>query len=259
MASMRCEKVHGIGALVDGELAEDERRDLIGHVRGCPACRSEMETLERMSRDVRSTRLQAPASLRGRIERALAAEEHQHVAGSVGTGSRPRLAGLASIGGPRLRQAAMLAAACLLTVLLTFAAIRPTHSDRLASDAFSAHLRGLLQDNPVQIASSDRHVVKPWFAGRIVFAPVIKDLNAEGFPLAGGRVDVIDQERAAALVYHRRQHAITLFIRPGIADEEPRISRIRGYAVITWSKDGMSYLMVSDLNEAELLRLQALL
>lgn len=259
MDSMRCDEAHGLGALADGELTGPEREDLLNHLRGCATCRGEVEALGRMSRNVKRARLRAPASLRSRIGEALETEERGSEISLIGRQRRIRVAEFRSNWRSGLGQAASLAAACLLTAVLTWSVARTPDADRPASDAFSAHLRGLLQDNQVQIASADRHIVKPWFAGRLAFAPAVKDLTSEGFPLVGGRVDVIDQGRAAALVYRRRLHAITVFVRPGTGSEEPKLTRMKGYSVIAWTKDGLSYVIVSDLNEAELLQLQALL
>src|SRR5262249_60708206 len=85
---------------------------------------------------------------------------------------------------------------------------------RLERDVVAAYVRSLLQDSTVQVASSESHTVKPWFNGRIEFAPTVKDLTAQGFPLVGGRLDFVDNRRIAALVYKRRQHVINISICP---------------------------------------------
>jgi anti-sigma factor RsiW len=96
--------------------------------------------------------------------------------------------------------------------------------------------------------------VKPWFNGQLDFSPTVNDLANEGFPLAGGRLDYVDNHSAAALVYKRHQHVINLFIWPSTAGtEEPlRILTRQGYHAIHWTQGGFTYWAISDLNEQEL-------
>jgi anti-sigma factor RsiW len=104
------------------------------------------------------------------------------------------------------------------------------------------------------VASSDQHTVKPWFAGKVDFSPKVKDLSADGFPLAGGRVDRLGGRTAAALAYGRAKHVIDLFVwvdrtaSPGLS-----AARVRGINVVRWSEGDLAYAAVSDLNETELL------
>jgi anti-sigma factor RsiW len=104
------------------------------------------------------------------------------------------------------------------------------------------------------VVSSDRHTVKPWFNGRIPQAPRVIDLSADGFPLVGGRIDVIGRTPVPTLVYSRRQHVISLTAIPGGAPAtDPRAAQgTVGFNLIRWSDDGVSYWAVSDLNPAEL-------
>src|SRR5262249_39585504 len=131
----------------------------------------------------------------------------------------------------------------------------------LERDVFAAHVRSLLQDSPTQVASSDSHTVKPWFAGRLEYAPAVKDLAAEGFPLAGARLDYVGERRVAALAYRRRLHVISVFVWPSndAADSAPHAVAYRGYNLLTWSRGGTAYWAISDLNMNELRQLQALL
>jgi anti-sigma factor RsiW len=160
------------------------------------------------------------------------------------------------------RQAAALLLAVALSALVTWK-LTETSTDTalLERDVVGAHVRSLLQDNLTQIASSDRHTVQPWFAGRVDFAPVVKDLNANGFPLVGGRVDLVGHRRVAVAVYKRRQPVINVFMWPaGDADTmTPRLIVPKGYNGLTWSTGGITYWAVSDLNAGELGELQKLL
>ena len=120
-------------------------------------------------------------------------------------------------------------------------------------------MRSLLQESPIQVASSEAHTDKPWFAGRLEFAPSVKDLTAEGFPLAGARLDYIGDRRVAALVYHRRLHVVNVFEWPATdgADSAPRDFVHKGYNVVSWGKGGIAYWAISDLNIGELRLLQS--
>jgi anti-sigma factor RsiW len=117
----------------------------------------------------------------------------------------------------------------------------------------AAHLRGLMA-SPTDVASSESHTVKPWFNGRIPRAPRVVDLASAGFPLAGGRVDVIGREPVPTLVYHRRQHVISLTALPADDDapNEMRGDQVNGFNRLGWTDNGVTYWAVSDLNPTEL-------
>jgi anti-sigma factor RsiW len=161
-----------------------------------------------------------------------------------------------------VKTASALAAACLVSVLSTWWVM--DHANRTTlfeREVLNAHLRSLLQDSPVQVASSDQHTVRPWFAGRADFAPAVKNLAAEGFSLVGGRLDYVADRRVSALVYKRRLHVINVFLWPSgaTADSAARISIRNGYNLVSWSQNGVTYWAVSDLNAEELRALQGLL
>lgn len=116
------------------------------------------------------------------------------------------------------------------------------------------HIRSLVADHLTDVVSADQRTVKPWFAGKLDFTPQVRDTSAAGFPLAGGRLDVVAGHIVAAVVYRRQQHVINVFEMPGpTAASPPTLQRtVRGFNVIRWSKEGMSCWAVSDLNTAEL-------
>jgi anti-sigma factor RsiW len=133
--------------------------------------------------------------------------------------------------------------------------------DRIAREVQGAHVRSLLVEGHLHdVASTDQHTVKPWFDGRIDFAPPVTDEVAAGFPLLGGRLDYVAGHPAAALVYGRRLHHINVFVWPeregsgGAAHDERN-----GYVLEHWTANGMSFWAVSDLNPAELLSFAQLL
>jgi anti-sigma factor RsiW len=263
---MQCEEARDrIGALIDGELADEPRRDIDAHVAACGGCVQELADLKRLKRQVAAVRAPARPGLADGIRAAVAREAGRSVAaepgvpavriGALRDGMRSRLR-------PLMRLTAIILVSCLVSGAATWFVLRGADQRAtLERDVLSAHVRSLLQDNPVQIASSDTHTVKPWFSGRIEFAPVVTELAAQGYPLAGGRLDYIAGRRVAALVYRRRLHLVTVFMWPSAGGEETRPSGLNanGYNLLTWSKAGMTYWAVSDLNERELQDLQGLL
>jgi anti-sigma factor RsiW len=258
MTAMRCDEARPrLGALFDGELADGSGPDVLAHVEGCAECATEISDLSRLRSKLARVRVPAPASLRTRIEASLRQEEQSTRASPAG-----RMQDWLRRFRPSLLSAGMTVAACLVTALLTWSVVgRSFSEDRLVQEALTAHLRAIVQDHVVQVASSDGHTVKPWFAGRLEFSPVVKDLAPEGFPLVGGRIDFLGQERVAALVYRRRLHTVTLLMRPAASAEPIAVAstQINGYTVITWANGGTAYWMVSDLSRAELLQMQAML
>jgi len=116
------------------------------------------------------------------------------------------------------------------------------------------HLRALMAPQPTDVRSSERHTVKPWFNGRIPESPQVVDLASDGYPLIGGRIDVIDTKPVATLVYGRRLHLISVAAVPSTEAPEQPTARppIKGTNLVRWNKDGVSYWAASDLNPAEL-------
>jgi len=252
---MSCRKIESLlGAYVDQELEAQDRRLVAAHLEDCGACSATAAEIGFLGRRLAAIgHDRPPEGLQSRISAALA-----------GADAKPSRIP-ASAGHPRvraLRQAAVIAVACGLTALLTFALLpRPETGAPFAREIVSAHIRSLLQESPTQIASADMHTVKPWFNGRIDFVPAVKDLASEGFPLIGARLDYVDERRAAALVYQRRRHIVNVFVWPARpeAGTAPGLTVHNGYTLLLWSKDGIMYAAVSDLNAEELRQLQSLL
>jgi len=126
----------------------------------------------------------------------------------------------------------------------------------IASDVLSAHIRSLAGTHLLDVPSSDQHTVKPWFNGKLDFAPPVKDV--EGFPLLGGRLEYFDGRAAVALIYGRRNHVINVFVWPSAGATEVSQTR-NGFHLESWSGDGMTFWAVSDLNDVELKQFVALL
>jgi anti-sigma factor RsiW len=150
-----------------------------------------------------------------------------------------------------------LAASVLVAVSLssasTFLLLRAPAGDPVLAQVIDSHMRSLVATVPIDVASSERHVVKPWFNGRIPQAPRVIDLKADEFPLVGARIDVIARTPVPTLVYKRRLHTISLVALPLSAT--PRIASAstgNGFNVVQWIDGDTSYVATSDLNAAEL-------
>ena len=256
---MRCEEVQDLAsAWLDNELSDARARSVAEHEARCEACHAYVTDIRRLAEQMaRLGPEPAPPGLEERI-RALISEGQGADEQSISVipfSARRGWRGFA-------QQAASMAAVCLLSVFGTWAVIhQPGDVPTTQHDVVAAHVRSLLQDNTIQVVSSDTHTVRPWFNGRVEFAPPVKDLTAEGFPLAGGRLDYVDGHRVATLVYHRRKHTISVFVWPehsGSSSSRPP-ARTEGLNVLSWTKDGMVWWAVSDLDPVELRELRALL
>jgi len=249
---MQCREAHEtLSALLDREVGGDEQQAAKAHIASCSLCAEVARDYRRIGEELRSVaRLPAPPDLADKVRARLAAETQP--------GRRAPWFDW--------RRLSQQAAALLLVSALSGAfgwqlAQSSLEKRRLERDIVAAHVRSLLQDNTVQIASSESHTVKPWFNGRIEFAPSVKDLSAEGFPLLGGRLDFIDNRRIAALVYQRRLHLINVFVWPSDTQNRtaPTPTLLQGYNALTWTAGGLTFWAVSDLNAKELAQFQGLL
>jgi anti-sigma factor RsiW len=135
-----------------------------------------------------------------------------------------------------------------------FTVIRSDQDQRILGDVISAHLRSLQADHLTDVPSSDQHTVKPWFNGRLDFAPPVADLTALGFTLVGGRLDYIDGRAVAAIVYRRRVHVINLFVAQAAGPERAAVRNetVQGFNVRRWTDQGLSFIAISDINAEEL-------
>jgi anti-sigma factor RsiW len=243
-------------AHADGELDAANAIALEAHIRGCSACAEEMARIEALGAMLGKADLayQAPADLRLRLEALLAPAEAQAARARTAPAPQRRRGGwpaalrLGSSWGTGLVTGLALSAALVFALPQI---TRPHIEDELIAN----HIRSLsLGSHLTDIATSDRHVVKPWFNGKVDFAPHVPELAAQGFPLVGGRLDVLGGHEVAAIVYKRRLHTINLFVRPAPAWALPAgtVARQGGYSLLRWTDGGLEYWAISDIDIAEL-------
>ena len=208
-----------------------------------------VNTIENRERLPGLTYFQAPPELRDRIRATLRARRPER-ASWWRHWSWTALAPLATA-----------AFAVLSSVNVALIAALPSSEERVADEIVASHLRALMTARPIDVASSDQHTVKPWYAGKLDFSPPVKDFAAEGFALVGGRIDYVNGRTVAALVYRRGAHFIDVFEWPasGETGEEPATLARRGYNIVHGSNDGMAHWLASDLETPLLLQLEALL
>jgi mycothiol system anti-sigma-R factor len=236
-------KVH---AYVDGEMGGDERTAVERHLATCADCASARAAILRLRERIRAEVPQhaAPESLRARVLDALPAAAAKHTRSALRT-SRARWLALGALAG---------CAATLVAWLLGNVVLEWQEGRNLAREAVSAHVRATLSDRLVQVASSDRHTVKPWMSSRLDYSPPVRDLAGDGFPLVGGRLDYIDGRPVATLVYRYREHVIDVFVRPLPARPPPADeAAVRGFNLAHATGAAMDWLAVSDVS-ADVLR-----
>jgi anti-sigma factor RsiW len=167
---------------------------------------------------------------------------------------------------PRMRRAVGLAAAFAAVAIVTWNVAlfqaAPSRDDVFAHEVLAAHVRSLMSPGRLMdVESSDQHTVKPWFAGKLDFTPPVRDLAADGFPLAGGRLDYVDGRSVAELTYRRRLHAVSLFVWPEPKDGDTSVKQrsLNGYSLATWRHGGVRYWAVTDAAPIELTHFAELL
>jgi len=233
-----------LDAYHDGELDLSGSLALEEHLAACPACSQRYAARRLQSSRIRieAPRYAAPAALRRRIEEML--PEENPIKRKI-----------------RWRWAIPAAAAAAVLVSLAVLLPRPADDEALAGEVVAAHTRAMMNGRLLEVASSDQHAVKPWFSTRVDFAPPVKDYAAEGFGLAGGRVDHLDKRRVAALAYKVRGHMIDVFIWPlaSVGERAPAAMTQRGFNIVRFDRGRMAYWLVSDLNADELGRFARLL
>jgi anti-sigma factor RsiW len=230
-----------IAAHLDGELDVIRDAEVVAHLDRCAACADAAlaHTASRGLIQEKLPRYAAPADLHAEIRAALRAE--------LKTTAKLHIL---PFFGKTLGFAALLGFAVFVGFYWGNARSGAT---QLFDEAVSDHIRSLQADHLTDVTSTDQHTVKPWFAGKLDFSPPVIDLAADGFPLVGGRLEHIDHQPAAALVFHRRKHAINLYIWPvSTTVLSPRMAERIGYHIVAWSRNGFNFLAISEIPAIEL-------
>jgi anti-sigma factor RsiW len=230
------DRVVRVHAYLDGELDVFNSSAISRQIANDPSLRAEVERIEALRSAIREKLPlePVPGHVKAKIDRTIGPSR--------------------KVESPSWRA---LAASVMLGMVLasgsTWFFLRPLSEDRLGQSVVDGHMRALLAGQVTNVASSDRHTVKPWFNGRLPQSPQVADLAQEGFPLVGGRIDVVDGTPVPTLVYGRRSHVISLMALPssGFERESSRNS-IKGYNLINWRDGDVHYWAASDLNAAEL-------
>lgn len=243
-------------ACADDELGAGESLRLAQHLGQCAACSAELERLRALRTAVRegATYHRASPSLRARIAAALPAA----CAPAAVQASRPRWLEW-FVWRPAVNAGLAALTVASMTFALTLFMLQNSPQDAMAREVVSSHVRALIADHAIDVASTDRHAVKPWFNGRLDYAPPVLDMAAEGFPLVGGRLDYIHGQRVAVLVYRRNQHPIDVFVLRGAGPRKADLDLDRaltrqGYQITHWQAGGMDYWAVTDASAADLQR-----
>jgi mycothiol system anti-sigma-R factor len=240
-------QLHGY---LDGELDPVSAASFEKHLETCPDCKQTLAAEEALHQSIQKANLyeRAPDSLRKSL-----------------LGNPQQLPAVRSFPAPRAVAWQWLAAAAvfLFVVLVGWQQLQKprgvSEAQLMAAALVDAHLRSLQPGHLTDVESTDQHTVKPWFDGRIDFAPPVHDFATDGFPLLGGRLDVAGGRTVAALVYARRKHIINVFVEKAQSENYWNgAGESQGYHWLAWQQGGFSICAVSDVSPADLAQLKQL-
>jgi anti-sigma factor RsiW len=228
----------------DGELPADESRALADHLRTCASCATDSvgRVQEKLAIRAAGQKYRPDPAFHARVEAMVRARK------------RP--------GWFRSMPAAAVVAAMLVgAAILLFRTNEGRDEQRLLSELVDLHVATLASANPVDVVSTDRHTVKPWFEGKIPFTFNLPELEGSGFVLVGGRVVYLNQSSGAELIFRVRQHQVSLFIFPEQAfkDSAPTTTTGLSFGVRSWSRNGLGYVLVGDVAGQDLDKLRELI
>jgi anti-sigma factor RsiW len=231
--TLSCEEARElVHAHADGELDVANHARVEAHLGECASCAASHERILALRGALAGLASEMPSSVERRLRRTLGA-----------TRSRARVVWA-------LELAAVLVVGLALGVVFG----RRSSESGIEREMVASHVRSLMAAHLVDVESTDQHTVKPWFEGKVAFAPRVANLAEKGFPLVGGRLDFVGEKTVAALVYKRRAHAINVFVFPEDGPDAPvaRSAGREGYNVFRWRRSGLAYVAVSELVASEL-------
>ncbi len=238
---------HELNAFVDGELGLARELEIEERLREGGPVNGQVQGLRDLRASLRSKSdyHAAPAALRARLSGSRTAAAEEKAGPVVGPAAlqrwfawRPTLAAFAVVS--------------LLAVALNVVQLTARHDELLKEEVVSSHVRATLAQHLVDVASSDHHTVKPFLSARLDFSPPVHELKIPGSTFLGGRVDYLDGRPVAVLVYRQGEHVVDAFVWPTTAaDSAVALSASRGFRLASWSRQGMTHWLISDVNAEE--------
>jgi len=235
-----------LDAYVDGELPSEEMRAFDGHLRSCPSCAADALALVQMKRSLQTAgkRFAPSAEFRARMQQRMTAKPRRSAAFAWMT-------------------AIVFAAILLAAGLTTYSGRERVRMLRVYSEIADLHVATLASSSPVDVVSTDRHTVKPWFQGKIPFAFDLPELQGTDFTLLGGRMTYLDQSPGAQLIYELRKHHISVFIfrDRGLQSKlsaDSSLTKDLSFSMETWSHGGLRYFVIGDAGAPDIDRLAQL-
>jgi anti-sigma factor RsiW len=229
---------------LDGELPSEEMRAFDAHVHNCPSCSADALTRVQMQRTIQvaGKRFTPSAELRRRMQQSIAAKPR---------GGR--------FGFAWITATAVIAILAVVALTATYNERERVRTEQVYTEVADLHVATLASSSPVDVISTDRHTVKPWFQGKIPFAFDLPELQHSEFSLLGGRMTYLDQTPGAHLIYDVRKHHISVFVfqerslrLPGRMDENSFAPKDLSFNVETWSRGGLRYFVIGDASAADI-------
>lgn len=245
--SFECEQTLLVQADFDGELDAGRAAELVNHVAQCAHCRHVSDQLTRSRALLRGVpRYPVPQALRDSVAQAVRSQSRAEA-----RRSEPPVAGRRTAW---LGWSAALAASVVLAIMM----VVPRSPD-LSAQLVASHVRSLqLESHLIDVASSDHHTVRPWFAGKVDFAPLVKEFGTDDYVLKGGRIDVVGGRPVSVLVYQVGRHLVEVYMWPerAGAGDMPQSQQVDGFNVRRWTESGLVVSCISDLAADELERFE---
>jgi len=229
---------------LDGELPSEEMRAFDVHVHNCPSCSADAFTHLQLKRNIQAIgkRFTPSAEFRKRMQQRIAGKARRNSFGFAWVAATAAIAVLVAVG--------------LTTAYNERERVR---TEQVYSEVADLHVATLASSSPVEVISTDRHTVKPWFQGKIPFAFDLPELKDSDFSLLGGRMTYLDQAPGAHLIYDMRKHHISVFVfqerslrLPGRLDQNSFAPKDVSFNVETWSQGGLRYFVIGDANAADI-------
>jgi anti-sigma factor RsiW len=252
---MQCAESLRAQAYFDCELDSPGAAEIERHALHCGRCCRALEDLQQVRSALRRylTYVSVPSALGTRIDRALNQDSTSKITPAYQRDlgvwrARPFWQGaIAGIGG------------MAVAASLAFLVVAQPLSSSLPGDLLSAHVRSLMPEHLIDVASTDKHTVKPWFSGHTDVSPAVADFELQSYKLLGGRADYFDHQRVAVVVYQHRSHIINVFSWDRNQSTLPKNTTRDGYHLAFWKSGDLAYCAVSDTGWNELLRLAQLI